>query len=153
MADITLTQERPDVPDVAALVEELEAHLASLYAAESRHGFSVDKLIREGVAFFVVRVDGVAAGCGGIKLFGTEFGELKRMYVRPAFRGRGFGKRLIDRLTEHAREHGVSTLRLETGIHQINAIALYEQSGFRRIAPFGHYTNDPVSACYEKQLS
>ena len=147
---ITIAAERPDAPDVTALVEELEAHLASLYPRESRHGFSVDKLIKENVAFFVVRVDGAAAGCGGIKLFGSEFGELKRMYVRPAFRGRGIGKLLVDRLAEHARSQGITILRLETGIYQREAIALYEKLGFKQIQPFGHYTNDPVSRCYER---
>ena len=150
---ITIAAERPDAPEAAALVNELEDHLASLYAAESRHGFSVDKLIKENVAFFVVRVDGAPAGCGGIKLFGTEFGELKRMYVRPAFRGRGIGRMLVDRLAEHARTHGITTLRLETGIHQREAIALYEKLGFKQIQPFGHYTHDPVSRCYERRSS
>jgi ribosomal protein S18 acetylase RimI-like enzyme len=150
---ITIGPERPDTPDASALVEELETHLAGLYPRESRHGFSVDKLITEGVALFVVRVDGAAAGCGGIKLFGTEFGELKRMYVRPAFRGRGIGTLLVDRLAEHARSQGITTLRLETGIHQREAIALYERLGFNQIQPFGHYSNDPVSRCYERRSS
>ena len=150
---ITIAAERPDVPEVAALVEELEAHLASLYAAESRHGFSVDKLIKEGVAFFVARVDGAPAGCGGIKLFGTEFGELKRMYVRPAYRGRGIGTLIVGCLADHARSHGITTLRLETGIYQREAIALYEGLGFRQIEPFGKYTHDPVSRCYERRSS
>ena len=92
----TITPERPDAADAVALIEELEAHLASLYPAASRHGFSVEKLIAEGVAFFVLRCDGTAAGCGGIKLFGTEYGELKRMYVRPQFRGLGLGKLMDD---------------------------------------------------------
>src|SRR5437016_5122907 len=99
----TIVQERADSADAVALIDELEAHLASLYPIESRHGFSVEKLIAEGVAFFVLRHDGTAAGCGGIKLFGTEYGELKRMYVRPQFRGRGFGKVMLNRLTDHAR--------------------------------------------------
>jgi putative acetyltransferase len=147
---VTIAAERPDAPEVAALIEELETHLASLYARESRHGFSIDKLISENVAFFVVRVDGAAAGCGGIKLFGSEFGELKRMYVRPAFRGRGLGRLLVDRLADHARSRGITILRLETGIYQREAIALYEKLGFKQIQPFGHYTNDPVSRCYER---
>jgi len=149
---VTITEERPDRPDVAPLVEELEAHLASLYPAESRHGFSVQKLIDQGVVFYVIRVDGEPAGCGGVKLFGTEFGELKRMYVRPPFRGRGFGKLLIDTLTAHAARRGIKTMRLETGIYQEDAIRLYEREGFRRIEPFANYNYDPVSLCFEKNL-
>ncbi|HEX7786543.1 MAG TPA: GNAT family N-acetyltransferase [Methylomirabilota bacterium] len=148
----TITPEHSDSPDATALIGELDAHLEPLYPRESRHGFSVQKLIADSVAFFVVRDDGAAVGCGGIKLFGTEYGEIKRMYVRPAFRGRGLAKRLLDHLADYARIHGVETLRLETGIHQHAAINLYEQVGFRRIPPFGPYRDDPVSRCYEKQL-
>jgi putative acetyltransferase len=147
-----ITLERPDTPDAMALIEELETHLASLYPAESRHGFSVEKLLREEVAFFLLRAGGTPAACGGIKLFGTDYGELKRMYVRPRFRGQGFGKLILDHLADHARTHGVSLLRLETGIHQREAIGLYESMGFRRISPFPPYREDPLSRCYEKKL-
>ena len=119
-----ITPERPDTADAIALVEELEAHLASIYPRESRHGYSVEKLIREGVAFFLIRDDGTPAGCGGIQLFGTDYGELKRMYVRPPFRGLGFGKLMLEHLAEYARSRGVGLLRLETGIHQHAAIGL-----------------------------
>ena len=148
-----ITSERPDTPDAVALIEELESHLASRYPAESRHGFSVGKLLREEVAFFLLRAEGTPAACGGIKLFGTDYGELKRMYVRPRFRGRGFGKLILDHLAEHARNHGVLLLRLETGIHQTEAIGLYERWGFQRIPPFPPYWEDPLSRCYEKRLS
>lgn len=148
---VTLTAERPDTPEAIALINELEDHLASLYPAESRHGFSVQKLIDQGVAFFVLRVDGRPAGCGGILLVGREFGELKRMYVRPEFRGRKLGEQLIARLAEHARAHGITTLRLETGTQQLAAIALYERAGFRRIPPFPPYCEDPNSLCFERR--
>lgn len=145
--------ERPDSADAMALIEELESHLASLYPQESRHGYSVEKLLRNGVAFFVIRDEsGTPAGCGGIQLFGTEYGELKRMYVRPAFRGRGFARRVLDRLAAHARDHGVRVLRLETGIHQHAAIRLYEAYGFQDIPPFGDYRPDPLSRFFEMRL-
>jgi putative acetyltransferase len=147
-----IARERPDTPDAVALVTELEVHLASRYPAESRHGFSVERLLAEDVAFFLLRTDGIPAGCGGILLVGQEYGELKRMYVRPQFRGMGFAKLILDHLESHARAHHVPLLRLETGIHQQEAIGLYERSGFYRIPPFGPYTDDPVSRCYEKRL-
>jgi putative acetyltransferase len=147
-----ITAERPDSADAVALIAELETHLAGLYPSESRHGYSVEKLIAQGVAFYLLRADGVPAGCGGIQLFGTDYGELKRMYVRPPFRGSGFGELLLDRLEHHAREHGVFLVRLETGIHQTAAIRLYERKGFQRIPPFGDYFEDPLSLCYEKRL-
>jgi ribosomal protein S18 acetylase RimI-like enzyme len=148
--NVVITAERPDTPDAIALINELQEHLESFYPPESRHGFSVQKLIDQQVAFFVLRADGEPAGCGGVMLVGKEFGELKRMYVRPRFRGAGFGKLLVERLAAHAREHGISRLRLETGIHQQEAIRLYERLGFQRIPPFPPYFEDPLSRCYER---
>jgi putative acetyltransferase len=141
--------ESPDTEDAMTLIAELEAQLVPLYPRESRHGYDVEKLLREGVAFFVIRHDRVAAGCGGVQLFGRAYGEVKRMYVRPPFRGLGLAKLMLRHLAGYARESGVGLLRLETGIHQHEAIGLYERMGFRRIAPFGSYRDDPLSRFYE----
>ena len=148
----TITQEQPDSPDAVALITELEEHLEPLYSVESRHGLSVARLLAENVAFFVLRTDGAPAACGGVKLYGREYGEVKRMYVRPAYRGQGFGKLMLRHLEDYTRAQGIDILRLETGIHQGEAIGLYEAAGFYRIPPFGPYWDDPVSLCYEKRL-
>jgi len=148
----TVSLERADSPDARMLIAELEAHLVPQYPDESRHGYSVEKLLNLNVAFFVVRENGVAAGCGGVQLFGTEYGEIKRMYVRPQFRGLGLGKLMLDHLAGHARDHGVTLLRLETGIHQHAAIGLYERAGFQSIPPFGEYKPDPLAKFFEKRL-
>ena len=152
-AAAVIAAERPDTADASALIEELDACLDPLYPHESRHGYAVEKLLREGVAFFVVRQNGEPAGCGGIQLFGVEYRELKRMYVRPSFRGAGLGKLLLQHLADYARQHGVTLLRLETGIYQAEAIGLYERWGFRRILPFGEYREDPLSVFFEKRLT
>src|SRR5262245_184896 len=123
-----ITQEDPAAPDSTALMPEVDAQLEPLYPSESRHGFSVQTLIADSVAFSVLRAEDVAAACGGIKLLGTEYGEIKRMYVRPQFRGRGFGRLLLDHVAAYAQGHGVGLLRLETGIHQHAAIQLYERA-------------------------
>jgi GNAT superfamily N-acetyltransferase len=147
-----ITPARPDSADAVALIEELEAHLDPLYPSESRHGYSVEKLIAQQVAFFVLRDNGTPAGCGGIQLFGTGYGELKRMYVRPQFRGLGYGRLLLEHLADYARVNGIGLLRLETGIHQAPAIRLYEGMGFQQIGPFGEYKDDPLSRFYEKRI-
>lgn len=134
------------------MIAELEAHLEPLYPRKSRHGYSVEKLIAEGVAFFLIRDNGTPAGCGGLQLFGTDYGEIKRMYVRPQFRGLGLGKLMLDHLADYARSRGVGLLRLETGIHQHAAIGLYERAGFQSIRPFGEYKDDPLSRFYEKRI-
>ena len=87
-----------------------------------------------------------------VKLFGVEYGEIKRMYVRPQFRGLGLAKLMLNHLATYARERSVGLLRLETGIHQAEAVGLYERMGFRRIPPFGAYQEDPLSLFYEKQI-
>ena len=147
-----ITPERPDSPDASMLITELEAQLEPLYPRASRHGLSVEQLLAEAVPFFLLRYQGIPAACGGIKLVGTEYGELKRMYVRPQFRGSGLGRLMLQHLADYARERGVGVLRLETGIHQRAAIGLYERMGFQRIPPFGAYKADPLSLFYEKRI-
>jgi len=152
MSAIAIAAERPDRPDAASLVGELENELAAKYAVESRHGYAVETLIARGVEFFVARVGGEPAGCGGIEIVGRDYGELKRMYVRPQFRPQGVSKAILEHLLQVARDRGVPLVRLETGVHQQAAIALYEAAGFRRIPPFGPYVDDPVSLCYERKV-
>lgn len=149
---IDIRPERPDSAAAKQLIDELEAVLDPLYPSESRHGYSVDKLLREGVTFFVVRANGDPAACGGVQFYGTDYAELKRMYVRPAHRGQGLAKALLAHLADHTRQHGIRVVRLETGIHQHAAIGLYERAGFVQIPPFGDYQADPLSVFYEKTL-
>ena len=147
-----ITPERPDTPDAIMLIEELESHLAPFYPATNRHGYSVDKLIEQGVAFFVTWRDGIPAGCGGVQFFGKEYGELKRMFVRPQFRGLGLAKLMLGRLEDHTRRHNIPLLRLETGIHQWEAINLYLRMGYQSCPPFGEYNASPLNVFFEKKL-
>jgi GNAT superfamily N-acetyltransferase len=150
---IYITEVPPDSPDAVELIGELDVHLMGHpYPPQSRHAFSVDKLLRERVVFFVARYDGQLAGCGGIKMFGTDYGEVKRMFVRPEFRGKGLGKAMLRHLADYAREKGAGLLRLETGIYEVEAIRLYERFGFARRAPFGEYVVDPLSVYFEKSI-
>ncbi len=148
---ITVTREQPDTPDAVALINELEDYLEPLYPQESRHGYSIAKLLAEDVIFFVLRDEGVAAACGGIQLY-EEYAELKRMFTRPQFRGRGFARLMLEQLAAYALSQECPLLRLETGIHQHEAIAFYERAGFQRISPFGAYQDDPLSLFFEKAI-
>lgn len=151
---ITIIQEQPDSTDALKLLSELdEALWLHPYPPQSRHAFTVDKLLREGVAFFVARIDAEAAACGGLKIFGTDYGEVKRMYVRPVFRGQGLGKAVLSHLADYAQQQQVNLLRLETGIYQVEAIGLYESWGFQRRPPFGEYSVDPLSVYFEKRIA
>ncbi|GIW25547.1 GNAT family N-acetyltransferase [Meiothermus sp.] len=150
---LRIQPQRPDSPVARELIAELDAALNPHYPPESRHGYSVEKLIQQGVAFFVAYLDEQPVGCGGVQIFGHEYAELKRMYVRPGFRGRGIGKQLLAHLETYAAERGIRVLRLETGVAQTEAIGLYQSFGFRRIPPFDPYFEDPLSICMEKQIS
>lgn len=147
-----ITPERPDTADARALIAELDAQLDLLYPRESQHGYSIERLLAESVAFFLIRENGVPAGCGGVQLVSGEYAEIKRMYVRPQYRRTGLGKLLLEHLTNYVQDQGIGLLRLETGIHQQAAIGLYERMGFQRIARFGAYPDDPLSRFYEKRL-
>jgi GNAT superfamily N-acetyltransferase len=150
---IEIVEVAPDSADAVELIGELDDHLmAHPYPPQSRHAFSVEKLLRERVVFFVARYEGQLAGCGGIKLFGTDYGEVKRMFVRPEFRGKGLGKAMLRHLAEYAVHKGASVLRLETGIYEVEAIGLYEGFGFARRSPFGEYVEDPLSVYLEKKI-
>ena len=149
---IEIVELPPDSADAVQLMGELDDHLlAHPYPPQSRHAFSVDKLVREGVVFFITYHDGQLAGCGGVKMF-DDYGEVKRMFVRPIHRGRGLGKAMLNRLADYARSKGAKVLRLETGIYEVEAIGLYESWGFSRRTPFGEYVEDPLSVYLEKQL-
>ena len=149
---IEILEVRPNSADAVQLIRELDEHLLShSYPPQSRHAFSVDKLVREDVVFFITYCDGELAGCGGIKLF-DEYAEVKRMFVRPVHRGKGLGKAMLNRLADCAKSREVGLLRLETGIYEVEAIGLYEGFGFRRRAPFGEYVEDPLSIYFEKRI-
>ncbi len=148
----TITRERPDSDDARTLIAELDAYLAPLYPQQSQHGLSVAALIAENVHFFVLRRENSAAGCGGVKFYGREYAEIKRMYVRTSFRGQGLGKRLLNYLETFASGEGIPIIRLETGILQPEAQRLYESLGYRSRSPFANYGEDPLSLFYEKDL-
>ena len=150
---IQIEPARPDSDDAAQLIAELDQYLNDLpYTPESRHAYSIEKLLREGVEFFVASVEGDVAGCGGVKLFEQDYAEVKRMYVRPSFRGAGLGKAILNHLAQHAIARGINVLRLETGIYQTEAIGLYERWGFQRRPPFGVYEEHPMSLYFEKRI-
>lgn len=134
------------------MLARLDAYCAALYPAESNHLMDIASLLQGDVLFLVARdVDGAAVGCAAL-VNKQEYGEVKRMFVDERRRGLGTGRKLLEHLVMFARMSGLSTLRLETGIHQPEAISLYERMGFVRRAPFGDYQEDPLSLFMEMRL-
>ena len=124
--------------EVRQLLAELDVALAGNYLPEQRHALSLEQLFERDVRFFVARVDGVAAGCGGVAFY-DRFAEVKRMYTRPTARRLGVATGVLRRLEGEARSGGYSILRLETGTYQAEAIGFYLREGFERCDAFGDY--------------
>ncbi len=149
---VVIAQEPPRQPEVAALLEASDALAMALYPPESNHLVDLDALANPSVRFVVARLDGRAAGCGAVRREGTA-GELKRMFVADWARGRGVGRAVLHELEAIARADGVGVLRLETGVRNHEALALYRRAGYREIGPFGSYQPDPLSVFMEKTLT
>lgn len=138
-----------------ALIQALNAELNGAYPEPGANHFSLDPTeVAEGRgAFLVVYHEGTPVGCGAVRALDTETGELKRMYVSPAVRGLGLGRRLVEALEAEARELGLRRLVLETGTRQEAALALYRAAGFHPIPLFGEYLLSPeTSVCLGKEL-
>ena len=149
---ITIASERPDTPEVLAILAASDTFAASLYPAESNHLIDAAALLAPHVLFLVARVDGVAAATGAVVGY-DEYGEIKRLFVLPPYRRLGLGRRMLHALLDHLRAHGFSMARLETGIYNTEALALYERAGFVKVDPFGDYVEDPLSVFYEIHLT
>lgn len=153
MSDVRIALERPDQPDLWALVDELDDYQKPLYPPESHHGIDLQALLQPQVRFAAVRTEaGQAVGCGALVLGDDGSGELKRMYLREPWRGGGRAKALLQFLEQQGQAAGCRVLRLETGIHQHAALAFYAAAGYVRRGPFGSYGPDPLSVFMEKVL-
>ena len=145
--------EPADQPEVVALIEALDSYQMPMYPPESHHGVDSAALAAPNVLFAVARDEqGAAVGCAGMVLE-TDYGEVKRMFTAPGFRGRGVAGRLLNFLEAEAAARGCFRYALETGHLQIEAIALYERAGYVRCAPFGSYAEDPNSVFMAKDAS
>ena len=152
-AMLRVALESPEQADVVELIGELDRYLSALYAPQHNHLLDIESLKRPNVLFVVARdVGGDMMGCAAV-VSTPPFGELKRMMVRSQNRNRGVAKALLGFLERAALQAGCRLLRLETGIHQPEALGLYERSGFQRCAAFGDYADDPMSVFMQKPIA
>ncbi len=156
---IVIRQERPDQPDVMALLDDLDRYLGSLYAPEANYLLDVQALLAPEVMFFVARDGQQAIATGALRRMqghadtgGLPYGEIKRMYVDPARRGERLAARLLAVLEDTLRGQGYARSLLETGREQTEAVRLYERCGYLPRAPFGAYPDNGLSVFYGKVL-
>ncbi len=144
-----LIEQRPfDDSELAALVVDQQVELRVRDGGSETQVSSVDPAAR----YLVAVLGGDAVACGGIQSLDIDTAELRRMYVRPAYRGRGIAKRMLAALEEFAASRGHAVLRLEAGVYFLEAIALYLSCGYRPIPRFGRYLRSEHSRCFEKRL-
>ena len=141
----------PTRSEVVTLIRQLDAYQESMYPPESNHLDSVDELSKTNVIFLGAYINSEICGIGSVKIF-DEYGEIKRVYVPKKFRGIGIAKAIVKKLEGHLLKNSVAMARLETGIYQHEAIDLYKKLGYSEIAPFGDYTEDPLSVFMERDL-
>jgi GNAT superfamily N-acetyltransferase len=133
-----------DDPDVRRLADAQQAELRARYDGGLEPG--TPPSAADLALVLVARDDdGTAIGCGALRGIADGVGELKRMYVVPGSRGRGVARALLAALEEEARNRGWTTLRLETGPRQPEAIALYTGAGYRPTEAFGAYIGDAAA--------
>ena len=136
------------------LISELDQYQLELYPAESNHLDSAEELEQPNAVFLGAYEGDTLLGIGGLKVVvhDIRYGEIKRVYVPASARGRGVSVKLMEQLEHQALRQGISVIRLETGIYQPEADALYRSLGYREIPPFGDYLADPLSQFLEKSL-
>ncbi|MDO3702018.1 GNAT family N-acetyltransferase [Micromonospora sp. C28SCA-DRY-2] len=144
-----LIESRPATdPEIAALVAAQQRELR-----EADGGLDGQATVtHDDIRYLAVVVDGRAVACGGIQALDAGTGELKRMYVRPAYRGRGIARQLLVALEELAFRQGHERLCLETGSYLPAAIGLYTSCGYQPIPVYGEYVDNPYSVCFAKRL-
>jgi putative acetyltransferase len=157
MTALTFRRDSLDSPTAHQLVSELNAELAGRYPEEGATYFRLDadEVAPGRGVFLTVWQDGRAIGCGALRKLPDGRGELKRMYVVPAARGKGVARQLLITLEDWARRLGLEELVLETGARQHEAIALYRRAGYTDVPLYGEYVDGPLtelSVCLGKRL-
>jgi putative acetyltransferase len=141
-------------PQAQVLIGALNVELAAMYPEPGANHFRLDAedVTASNGAFLIGYLGDEPVACGAIRRTADDCAEIKRMYVTPAARGRGFSKLMLAALQEHARVLGFQRVVLETGVRQFAALALYGGAGFKTVARFGEYADSPLSVCMSKEL-
>jgi GNAT superfamily N-acetyltransferase len=138
--------------DFQALVIELDRYLAKTDGDE--HAFYSQYNKSDGLKYVVLAYDGdKAVGSGAIKHFADDVMEVKRMYVHPDARGQGVASLVLRELENWATELSYKKCLLETGVKQLEAVALYRKNAYEVVPNYGQYEGMENSICFEKVIS
>jgi len=149
---VVIGVEGPLTDDVRGLIGELNQSLLALTPREFCTHMTVEQMANAATTLFVAREDGNAIACGALRRDANGIGEVKRMYTRPAYQGRGIGGKILTEIESLARSEGLTRLVLETGDRHPAAWRVYERGGFTRCGPVLDYPDTGWSVFYEKQL-
>ena len=138
--------------DFQQLVQLLDADLKFRDGDEHTFYAQFNKIVQI-KNVIICYIDDYAVGCGAFKIFDEDSVEIKRMFVRPEFRGRGLGLEILRALELWAAESGYSACVLETGKKQPEAIQLYQKAGYGIIPNYGQYMGIENSVCMRKLLT
>ncbi|HEY3923660.1 MAG TPA: GNAT family N-acetyltransferase [Acidothermaceae bacterium] len=152
MTAIEFTSTALDAPESLELIEAVQQEYVVRYGGRDVTELAVAEFSPPKGIFVVGRDAGQPVACGGVRLVDGDVGELKRMYVVPAARRRGIARALLRHLEHEARTLGATRLRLETGLNQPEAIALYASAGYVDTEPFGHYAGARLARHLGKNL-
>jgi putative acetyltransferase len=147
--NVEIVEVDPADPRLATLVAALRAELDARYPEEIDFEHPT---VKEVARFLLATVDGTPVGCCAVQPLDDGDSELKRMYVPPELRGRGIAGRLMVEAESLAKRLGRTRIKLETGVRQPEAIAVYERAGFHPIPNYPPYDRWQLSRCYAKPL-
>ena len=151
MVKLTIAVESPLVEEVRGLIRELNDVLLVLTPPEHCYHMTAEEMAQPETTVFVGRIGGQAVGMGALRCHG-QVGEVKRMYTRPSYQGRGIGGRILMQIEILAWRKGLRRLVLETGDRHPAAWRVYERAGFSRCPPVLDYPASSWSVFYEKGL-
>jgi GNAT superfamily N-acetyltransferase len=136
---IEVRRVRGDDPEARALVAAMEAWVSENFGPTTPDRTSTvtaSEMVPPDGAFVILYEDGEPVAGGGVRRLGDGVAEIKRMFVRPPARGRGYGRRVLEELEAAAAELGYGRLRLDTAQSMTTALALYRAAGYRDIPDY-----------------
>jgi ribosomal protein S18 acetylase RimI-like enzyme len=140
VGEVTIEAVDPDHADaqhcLRAYAAELDERFDAGFAVDRALPLPADDLRPPSGHFLVAYRDGVAVGCGGVKLHGAEPAEIKRVWVDPTARGVGLARRLVTSLEARAQEAGARAIQLDTNRTLVEAIEMYRKLGYVEVEPF-----------------